>query len=79
MNDSRSFSLHLLALARIDAKAYNVAIPKRLVALRSSRRQFFVQGVDDAGDYVDAGDAYEARANYIQRLVEKANPQLREG
>lgn len=78
MNTNTTFSLELLRLARIDAKAYNVTIPKRLVALQSSRNQWFVQGIDDRGEYVSASDAYEARANYISLLIRRQHPQLEE-
>jgi hypothetical protein len=72
------FTRELLNLARIDAEAYNVQVPKRLVALRSSPREFFVQGTNDNGGYVTASDKYEARAEYINFLVRRTHPQLDE-
>jgi hypothetical protein len=71
-----AFSLELLRQARRDAKAYGVAIPRNLVALESARDQWFVQGKHDAGDYVSASNAFEARANYISKLIDRAHPHL---
>jgi hypothetical protein len=78
MNMNTRFCCELLRLARQDAKAYNVTIPRGLVALQSSRDQWFVQGKDDPGDYVSGGNAYEARANYISLLIHRQHPQLEE-
>ena len=70
------FSRELLRLTRRDARAFAVRIPKNLAALQASRDQWFVQGKDDAGEYVDGCNAYEARANYIALLIVRAHPQL---
>jgi hypothetical protein len=78
MNANTQLCCELLRLARRDARAYNVTIPRRLVALQSSRNQWFVQGIDDRGDYVDGDNAYEARANYINLLIRRQHPQLEE-
>lgn len=76
MDINIGFSLELLRGARRDAKAYNVEIPRGLVALQAMRDQWFVQGKDDAGEYVSGDNAYEARANYIIRKIDQAHPQL---
>lgn len=67
-----AFSCELLRQARLDAARLNVTIPKGLVALQSSTNQWFVQGKGDSGMYVSASNAYEARAEYISRLINKA-------
>lgn len=73
------FSLELLRSARRDAKAYGVKLASGLVALQSGRDQWFVQGNGgDAGEYVSGSNAYEARANYISRKIDQANPQLKD-
>lgn len=73
------FCRELLRAARRDAKAYGVTIPRGLVALRSGvRDQWFVQGKSDQGFYVDGDNAYEARANYIEKRIREAHPQLAE-
>jgi len=76
MNIDISISLEMLRLSRADAKAYNVAIPRGLVALQTGRDQWFVQGKNDRGDYVSGSNGFEARANYIALLIKRAHPQL---
>ena len=76
MNTNSQFCCELLRLARRDAKAYNVIIPRGLRALQSTRNQWFVQGTEDRGEYVSGDNAYEARANYINLLIRRQHPQL---
>lgn len=76
MDINTSFSLEVLRLARIDAKAYGVKIPKGLTALPCGGGQWFVQGHGDPGIYVSAGNGYEARAKYIEAKINEAHPQL---
>jgi hypothetical protein len=80
MNTNTRFCCQLLRLARQDAKAYDVTVPRSLVALQSSRSQWFVQGKyrvgENEGEYVSGDNAYEARANYIWLLIHRQHPQL---
>ena len=70
------FCRELLRLARRDAKAFNVKIPRGLVALKSTRDQYFVQGRDgDEGLYVSADNGFGARAEYISQRIREAHPQ----
>lgn len=73
------FCREVLRLARRDAKAYNVSIPRGLVALKSTRNQWFVQGDGgDRGRNVQGDNAYEARANYIFAAIREKHPQYDE-
>ena len=76
MNVNTQFCCELLRLARRDAKAYNVTVPRNLIALQSTRTQWFVQGKDDRGDYVSGDNAFHARANYIYLLIRRQHPHL---
>jgi hypothetical protein len=79
MNINTEFCLELLRLARRDAKAYNVTLPRGLVALQSGRDQWFVQGAGgDPGRYVKGDNAFEARANYILAAIRDKHPQYDE-
>jgi hypothetical protein len=66
------FCQYLLAGARAAAKRAKVAVPKGLTALRSDRKQFWVEAKGVSGEYVQADNAYEAKAKFIYSLVDKA-------
>ena len=71
-NTNVRFCQYLLAGARAAAKQAKVQVPKGLTALRSDRRQFWVEAKGVSGDYVQADNAYGARAKFIYALVDKA-------
>lgn len=78
MSYNTDFSRELLRLARQDAKAFGVKIPRGLTALHSSGNQWFVQGHDDPGDYVRADNAFHARAQRVWAIIYAIHPQLAE-
>jgi len=60
-----------LSLIRADAIEEGVAIPKKLTALRSFRDQYFVEGEGITGEDVSACCAWDAKAKYISRLIDR--------
>jgi hypothetical protein len=57
-------------MARRSAKQDRVAVPKALTAIRADERQFFVEARGVRGVYAKACCAFEAKADYINRLIE---------
>jgi hypothetical protein len=69
-------SRQLLRSARRDAKAYNVKVPRNLTAQKSSTGQWWVQGMTEQGEYIEADNEYDARAEYITRLIRRTHSHL---
>lgn len=69
---NHDFCRTLLRLTREEAKEHGVAVPKRITALGSDKgRQWFVEMEGRTGEYVSADCAYNAKAKFIQKLIEK--------
>lgn len=71
MNTNIPFCQYLLRGARTAAQKAGVQVPKNLTALRSDRKQFFVEGDGIRGEYIQADNAYHAKAEYIYKLVDR--------
>ena len=70
--DNHGFCRLMLTKAREDAATAGVEVPKGLKALRSTKRHFFVQSnAKDGRDVKDCCCAYNAKANYILKLIDE--------
>lgn len=73
-----SFCQYLLKGARSEAKKAGVKLPKRITALRSDRKQFFIEADGINGEYFEGDNAYDAKAKFIYALVDRAQKRDRE-
>jgi hypothetical protein len=64
------FCRTLLRDARQEAKTAGVEIPKRLTAITSDRKEFFVEMNGRPGEYVTADCAFHAKAKFIASLID---------
>ena len=74
---NHAFCRILLSHARQEAKQNSVKVPKRITALRSDSRQFFIEADHIKGEYVSGDCAYEAKAKFIHTLIDKIPQQKR--
>jgi hypothetical protein len=65
------FCRTMLRLAREEAKAQAVEVPKNLTAISADKRQYFVEMDGRSGEYVAADCSYDARAKFIHGLIDK--------
>lgn len=65
-----AFCTTLLAQTRREARVNKVNVPKYMTAIRSTRNLFFVEMQGRAGEYINGDCAYEAKARYIQFLID---------
>ena len=72
MNE-HTFCQALLASLRSEAKALGIVLPRKLSALRCcDGKQYFVEGAGGTvREYIKADCAWDAKATYISRLIEK--------
>lgn len=75
MNINTRFCQYLLRGARSEAKKAGVKLPKHITAMRSDRKQFFVEAEGMQGEYVEADNAYEAKAKFIYAYVDRMKPE----
>lgn len=68
--DDHGFCRMMLTKARQEAKAKRIEIPKGLVALRSDKKQFWVEHKGGKGRYIKADCAFDAKAQFIWNLIE---------
>lgn len=68
MND-HSICRNCLAYIRKKAKEKRVKVPLRMAAIRATHNTFFVQGVNDPGEYVKGDCAWDAKVQRIARLL----------
>jgi hypothetical protein len=72
--DKHDFCRALLAEVRVAAQRHGVIIPKKLRAIRSTVRLWWVQGNGPEAEYVKACCAYAAKGQFIANLLRKAEP-----
>ncbi len=65
-----------LRLARKEAKDNGVEVPRNITALSDCSGQYFIESrwpIDDMriGEYVSGDCAYDARAKYIYKLIDR--------
>ncbi len=65
----------LLQQARAEASDKGVTVPRRITALSDGNGQFFMEADGVTGEYVSADCAYEARAKYINSLIDRKEGQ----
>lgn len=58
--------------AKEAARLAGVTLPIKLTAMRSTARQFFVQGLNDEGEYIRGCCAFDAKAQRIGHIIDAA-------
>lgn len=59
-----------LSLFRTDARSLGVEIPKHLVAIRATKKLYFIEDKDGkVREYVKGCCSWSAKANYIDKLI----------
>ena len=61
----------MLRQAREQAKRQGVKLPTRITAMRSDKTWFFVEADGMGGQYIEADNAWHARAQFIFGLLNK--------
>jgi hypothetical protein len=67
-----SFCRVMLSDARAAAKEKGVELPRKITALRSTERVFFVESEGQPGEFVKGCCSYHAKARFIVSLVDAA-------
>lgn len=68
---AHDFCRVLLTQARAEAKQQGVTVPRNITALKSTDRVFFVEADGVPGEFIRGDCGFEARANYINILIER--------
>lgn len=74
-NSAHAFCRILLSEARAEAKEKGVTVPRNITALRSTRDLFFVESDGRTGEYVKGCCGFEARANFLRKLIDAKEAQ----
>ena len=70
--NNHHFCKALLSSARIEAKKHGVEVPKRLRALRSDSKHFYIShSLVDLTPIIKADCAYHAKATWIMAQLER--------
>lgn len=69
MSINIQFCRLMLHNAREEARKAGIKVPKRLTAITSDKRSYFVEGVGMHGWECSADNAYDAKAKFIFKLI----------
>ena len=72
MSNENTIFTQLMLREAPAAKKVGVQVPKRITALHADRHYFFVEADGVKGEYVSADNAYDAKAEYIFKLIDRA-------